>query len=81
MWQTALVIVIVAVSAVYATWLLLPAPVRTRLAGRMAARVPPGRLRQWLQRKARPTAPPTGCEACPQSRIEPPGPGTPPPPP
>ena len=79
MWQTVVVVVIVAASAVYATWLLLPAPVRSRLAGRLAARLPSGRLRAWLERKARPTAPPAGCDACPQTRLHDPRPGNPPP--
>ena len=76
MWQTALVIVIVAASAAYALWLLLTVPLRARLAGWLAARLPrragpPGRLHAWLAKTARPTAPSTGCDACPQSRIGP----------
>lgn len=76
MWQTIIVIVIVTVSAVYATWLLLPLAVRARLAAWLAARLPqrggPFRwLRSRLEQRARPTAPPTGCDACPQFRIEP----------
>lgn len=69
MWQTVLVVVIVAVSAASAVWWLLPAATRARFAARLAARLPPGRLRAWLERKARPTAPPAGCDACPQSRV------------
>lgn len=83
MWQTVLVFLIVAASAVYAAWLLLPAVSRTRLAGWLAARLPGASgpfawLHAWLRDKARPAAPPTGCDACPQSRIEEPRPGGPP---
>jgi len=83
MWQTVLVIVIVTASAMYALWLLLTAPLRARLAGWLAARLPrsagpPGRLHAWLEKTARPTAPSTGCDACPQSRLHEPGSGRPP---
>lgn len=76
MWQTVIVILIVAVSAVCALWLLLTPASRACLAGWLAARLPhdgraPGRLRTWLEAGARPTSSPTGCDACPQSRIAP----------
>lgn len=76
MWQTVIVIVIVTASAAYVLWLLLTAAFRARLAGWLAARLPGAAgplawLHTWLQLKAQPAAPLTGCDACPQSRIEP----------
>lgn len=76
MWQTMLVIVIVTASAAYVLWLLLTARFRARLAGWLAARLPGAAgplawLHAWLETKAQPAAPLTGCEACPQSRIDP----------
>lgn len=76
MWQTVLVIVIVTTSAAYVLGLLMTATLRARLAGWLAARLagaagPLARLQAWLQMKAQPAAPPTGCDACPQSRIDP----------
>ena len=78
MWQTVVVVVIVAASAVSAAWWLLPAATRARLAGRLAAGLRPGRLRAWLENRARPTAPPVGCDACPQTRLHEPRPKKPP---
>ena len=71
MWQWVLVALIVAASAAYAAWALLPAATRLRLAGRLAAAPAPfAALGQRLTRASRPL-PKTGadCDACPHSRV------------
>ena len=71
MWQWILVAVIVAASAVYAAWALLPAATRLRLARRLAAGPAPlAALGARLAPGAHP-GPETGadCDACPHSRV------------
>lgn len=74
MWQTATVVVLVALSAVYAVWILMPAAARARCVAWLAARWDGkpglrGRIGRRLWATARPAAPSAGCDACPQSRV------------
>jgi hypothetical protein len=73
MWQQLIVVALVAASAGYAAWSLLPPATRWRLRGRVAARLARGPAplaalgRRALERAA--TPPRGGCAACPASAV------------
>ena len=71
MWQWLVVAPLVAVSAAYAAWRLMPVATRMRFANRLAQVTAGGPLQRWggaLKRAAQPAG---SCESCPATRIAP----------
>lgn len=71
MWQWLVIAPLVAASAAYAAWMLMPAPVRLRFARWLSrttsgAPAPLTRAAAWLERAAMPAG---GCASCPATRI------------
>ena len=74
MWQWLIIAPLVALSAAYAAWIVMPAPSRLRVArwlSRQASRGSPAlaRLGARLERAAQPTG---SYSSCPASRLDPP---------
>jgi hypothetical protein len=71
MWQQFVVLAIVATSAAYAAWSLLPPAARWRLRTRLAAALArmPAPVAALGRRTLRPAAAAAGCAACPASAV------------
>jgi hypothetical protein len=74
MWQWLVIAPLVAASAAYAAWLLMPAPARLRFTGWLSQRTcgGPAPLARLAARLARTALPAGSCDSCPASRITPP---------
>jgi hypothetical protein len=71
MWQWLVIAPLVALSATYAAWIVMPAATRLRVARWLSRRASPwspalARLGAGLERAALPAG---GCDSCPASRI------------
>jgi hypothetical protein len=75
MWQWLLIAPVVAFSAVYAAWKLMPASSRLRFARWLSRRLAggPGALARLGERLERAAMPAGGCDSCPATRLAPPG--------
>ena len=74
LWQWLIVAPLIAASAAYAAWAVMPVTTRVRATRWLAQRLsgspaPLARLAVRLERAALPTG--SGCDACPASRVSP----------
>ncbi|MBS1200537.1 MAG: hypothetical protein H6R27_1215 [Proteobacteria bacterium] len=71
MWQWLVIAPLVAASAAYAAWALMPAPTRLRFARWLAHRAAggPAPLAGLAARLERAALPSGGCDSCPASRV------------